>query len=84
MELSLAVDGENYSNYRAALQGASGEEVLSLNRLNLTRKDGIGVVVMPVPAGLLGPGDYIVKLSGLKTGGSPEDIGKYYFRVSRK
>ena len=84
VELSLSVDGENYNNYRAVLQGANGEEVLSLNRLNLTRIDGIGVVVMPVPAGLLTPGDYIVKLSGLKTGGSPEDIGKFYFRVSRK
>ncbi len=35
VELSLAVDGENYDNYRAALQGASGEEVLSLNRLSI-------------------------------------------------
>ena len=38
VELSLTVDGENYNNYRAMLQGASGEEVLSLNRLNVTRK----------------------------------------------
>jgi hypothetical protein len=82
VELSLAVDGENYNSYRAVLQGASGEEVLILNRLNVTRRDGIGVVVMPLPAGLLGPGDYSVKLSGLKSGSAPEDIGKYYFRVS--
>jgi hypothetical protein len=84
VELGLSVDGESYTNYRAMLLGVSGEEVLSLNRLNGTRRDGIGVVVMPIPAGLLGPGDFIVKLSGLKPGGSAEDIGKYYFHVSKK
>lgn len=83
-QLSLSVDGENYDNYRAVLQGASGEEVLSLNRLSITRKNGIGTIVMPIPVGLLEPGDYIVKLIGLKSGSSPEDIGKYYFRVLRK
>jgi len=84
VELSLSVDGESYDNYRAVLQGASGEEVLSLNRLNLTRKDGNSVVVMTTPASLLDPGDYIVRLSGLKSGSPPEDIGRYSFRVSRK
>lgn len=84
VELSLAVDGENYNNYRAALQGSSGEEVLILNRLNFMKKDGIGVVVMPIPAGLLGPGDYIVQLSGTNSGNAFEDLGKYSFRVSKK
>ena len=84
VELGLAIDGENYLNYRATLLGANGEEVLSLNRLNGTRRDGIGVVVVPIPARLLGPGDYSVKLSGLKAGSAPEEIGKFYFRVLRR
>ena len=84
VELSLSVDGENYKDYRAVLEEANGEEVVSLHRLKLMRKDGSGVIVMPIPAGLLDPGDYIVKLSGINVGKPAEDIGKYYFRISRK
>ena len=37
-----------------------------------------------IPAKLLTPGDYVVKLSGVTAGGNFEEAGKYYFRVIRK
>ena len=84
VQLSLSLEGENYQSYRARLDGASGEEVISQNRLALERREGNAIAVVTIPARLLAPGDYIVKLSGMKSDGSSEDIGKYYFRVSRK
>jgi hypothetical protein len=34
-----------------------------------------------VPVSILGPGDYVLKLSGITAVGDSEDIGSYYFRI---
>ena len=85
IELNLQIiEGEKYDSYRAILQAIDGDEVAIQNRLTFKTRDGGEMATLAIPASLLLPGDYFIRLSGIRAPGSPENIGKYYFRVSRK
>ena len=84
VELSLSLIDEEYPKYRGMIYGVGGEELMALSGIAPARKGGSSLVLVPVPASLLSPGDYYVKLSGQPRGGPAEEIGKYYFRVSKK
>jgi len=85
VELHLqVVEAERYDHYRAVLQTIDGEEVAIQNRLLFKTRDNQEIATLAIPASLLLPGDYLIQLSGFQAPNSPENIGKYYFRVSRK
>lgn len=84
IRLRLALMTEDYRSYQAVLQTAEGREISSSNKLKAKTTSGGKVVDLILPAKLLTPGDYQLKLSGLSMSGNLEDIGSYPFRVLHK
>lgn len=72
-----------YQTYRAILQNSGGREISHQDNLRRdpTANDRI---TCPVPANLLTPGDYNLKLSGLNMQSEYEDVARYSFGVSSK
>ena len=71
-----------YQTYRAVLQTTDGREISRQDRLRLDPTSS-GRVNCPIPANLLKPSEYDLKLSGINQQGEYEDIARYYFRVTR-
>lgn len=71
-----------YQTYRAILQTADGREI---SRYDDLKPDPASSdrIICPIPAALLKPGNYSLKLSGLTQQGEYEDIARYYLRVNR-
>jgi hypothetical protein len=80
-QLRLELASDAYQSYRATLQTDEGREIFTGDNLKAEATGGGKVVVLSFPSRLLTNGDYQVKLRGITTGGTPEDIGNYYFRV---
>jgi hypothetical protein len=72
-----------YAEYQAVLQNPAGEQLWP-NRGTFSFKRGTkqAVLELTVPAAVLAPGDYIVRLSGLGAGDSTY-LGSYQFRAAR-
>jgi hypothetical protein len=84
VELRLDLVSPDYPSYRAMLQDAAGEEIITQNKLE-ARKLGDGhIVVVTLPVSLVPRGDYSLKLSGRTVAGDFEDLGTYYLRVIKK
>lgn len=82
VQLQLRVsNGDAYRTYRAILQTTGGREISS--QAGLTRDAASNDrIIYSVPANLLTPTDYSLKLSGINPQGEYEDVGRYYFRVT--
>lgn len=72
-----------YQSYRAILQTADGREVSSQDGLHPDPASN-DRMTCSLPANLLTPTDYSLKLSGLNQQGEYEDVARYYFRVTNK
>jgi len=84
VELDLRIDqSDDYQLYRGVLQTIDGAEKLR-DDVPRTNSSGGAVVALRIPARLLGPGSYYVKLSGLNKQGQYEDLGRYSFRVTSR
>jgi hypothetical protein len=72
----------DYQIFKAILIDREGRETFNQDKL---RRDAAANdrVVCPIPASLLLPGDYSLKLSGLNLRGEREDFTRYAFRVSK-
>jgi hypothetical protein len=80
VRLRLAAPAIEYPLYRAALEDADGIELWAQSRLE-ARADATLTVVLP--ADLLAPGDYQLRLAGSDGRSAPEAVGTYSFRVTR-
>jgi hypothetical protein len=80
--LQLDPGGDEFSEYRAALQEASTEQVVwRSGALRAASVGGRSVLMMTVPANLLHRGEYAIKLTGVHTAGEPRALDSYPFRV---
>jgi hypothetical protein len=80
--LQLDPGGDEFSEYRAALQDASTERVVWRSEpLRAASAGGQSVLTMTVPASLLHRGEYAIKLTGIQTAGEPKVLDSYPFRV---
>ena len=84
IRLELHFPANDYRSWRATLHNAEGAELSRQSLLKARSTGGGGIVVMDLPAEAIPGGDYYVKLSGTAGSGEFEDIGKYYFRVTKK
>jgi hypothetical protein len=82
VRLRLPVAAIDYPLYRVALEDADGEEIWAHSRLTAGAGPGGAVIVALLPADLLKPGDYQLKLSGSDGSSAPESVGSYSFRVA--
>jgi hypothetical protein len=81
VQLDLNLDSVDHARYRAVLQRVGDGEVWTQIS---PKPDSRGRLLhLVIPANLLTPGDYVAKLSGIGENGETEDIGSYYFRITR-
>jgi hypothetical protein len=80
--LLMELDDNNYANYQVILQTIEGREILR-RRTGKVRfgKDRV-FATLPVKAGELTKGDYILILFGQTSDGKSEEIDRYFFQVS--
>ncbi|HSK80957.1 MAG TPA: zf-HC2 domain-containing protein [Thermoanaerobaculia bacterium] len=79
--LTLAVDpgaDAAFSTYRATITGTAGRPVFREGGL---KPNALETVMITFPARFFSPGDYRLKLEGLRADGTAEEIGGYPFRV---
>lgn len=83
VRLRLDIGADDFKHYRAALETAEGEQLLSKDTLRPRTRRGSRRVVLDVPARLLEAGDFQLRLSGVTDANVAENVGSYYFRVRR-
>lgn len=83
--VQLQLRGSNisaYQTHRAILQTADGSEISRQDDLRADPASNERVISV-IPAALLKPGNYSLKLSGLNRQGEYEDVARYSFRVTK-
>lgn len=80
--LDLPLEADEHPAYSLILQTAAGAEILTRHGLRARGGNGSRIVRLEVPASRLPSGDYLVTLSG-KRSGAAEALGEYAFRVSK-
>jgi hypothetical protein len=81
LRLRLELPAAEHGSYRAALLTDSRTEVWAADELRPA--PGASSLDVDVPAGVVTPGDYQVRVSGRAPGGRLEDVSRYTFRVVR-
>ncbi len=82
VEMRLAIEAD-YPRYAAELQTVEGRTITHIGDSGIRTRAGEETVVLRVPAALLYPGDYVLKLNGLGKDGKPGAAEFYSFRVLR-
>jgi hypothetical protein len=86
LKLLLNLNGDiEYKSYQVMLLTAEGAERWGRNKLQ-ARRTGLGrSIVLSLPARILAPGDYELRLQGSASDGTLEETGDYYYlSVKRK
>jgi hypothetical protein len=81
VELKAELRQDEYPRYSAVLFDDAGSELWRETNLQTRSDSGPRVLVVPVPARLLVPGYYSLKLSGITPEGKNEDLPTYRFHV---
>jgi len=82
VRLKLALGTAAYGAYRASLYRVTEEEVWSQGSLEPTTTDASRFVTLTLPAELLPPEDYYVRLFGISTDDEPTFVDRFDFRVT--
>jgi len=84
VRLQIGIDPEEpYKSFTAELRTAAGHQIWTRGNLPARERRGGRAVPLTLPANLLKPGEYELKLSGVAQGGRTEDVGFYYFDVKQ-
>jgi hypothetical protein len=85
VQLRLDIAADDYKNYRATLENAEGQALLTRTALRArAERNGGLVITFDVPVKLLeGGGNFQVGLVGLPAGSTATEVAKYYFKVVR-
>jgi hypothetical protein len=83
VELKLPLRNEDYTSYRTVLLSGDGPELWRAENLQSKSESGNKFILADVPARLLVPGDYSLRLSGKDSSGKFEDLPTYRFQVLR-
>ena len=85
VRLQIGIDPEEpYKTFSAELRTVAGRQIWTRDNLAASARRGARAIVLTLPATVLKPGDYELKLSGVAEGGRTEDVGFYYFAVQKK
>lgn len=75
---------EPYKTYAIELRTISGRQVWNRENLTARERRGARAVGLTLPATVLKPGEYELRLKGVAEGGNSEDVGFYYFQVNKR
>jgi hypothetical protein len=81
-DLLMELDRNDYANYQIILQTVEGREILRSRTSKVRFGKDRAFATLPVKAGELTKGDYILILFGQTADGKIEEIDRYFFRVS--
>lgn len=81
VRLQLVLTDNRYQSYEATLLGAEGSALTTQSNLTTAGGGDQRAVIFDVPANLVPPGDYRVKLNGITADGHTTGVGSYSFRV---
>jgi hypothetical protein len=82
--LALAVDlgeGDRFDSYRATITRADGGKVFATAGL---KPNALETLMITFPATFFAPGDYRLRVEGMKPAGPAAEVGAYAFRVAGK
>jgi hypothetical protein len=74
---------EQYKAFAVELRTVAGRQVWTRENLIVRNRRGARAVTLMLPATVLKPGEYELRLKGVAEGGNTEDVGFYYFSVSQ-
>jgi hypothetical protein len=80
--LLMELDDNDYASYQVILQAVEGREILRRRTGKVRFGKDRAFATLPVKAGELTKGDYILILFGQTSDGKSEEIDRYFFRVS--
>lgn len=81
VQFLLSLPGQQYQSYEITLYINDGPEVLTVSGLHAEDTGGDRLVKLRIPARLLTPEDYVLKVRGVNAAGQSEDVAEYFFRV---
>jgi hypothetical protein len=85
VRLQIGIDPEEpYKNFNVELLTLAGRQVWSREKLNARNRRGARSVGLTLPATALKSGDYELRLRGVTESGAAEDVGFYYFNVTKR
>jgi hypothetical protein len=80
-QLLMELDDDDYANYQASLQTVEGREILRRRADKVRLGKNRAFAALPVNAGKLTKGDYILILFGQAADGGSGEIDRYFFRA---
>jgi len=84
VRLNIGIDPEEqYKTFAVELRTLAGRHVWNRENLAARTRRGTRAVGLTLPATVLKPGEYELRLRGLTDGGGTEDVGFYYFTVRK-
>ncbi len=85
VRLRLGIDAdEEYKSFAVEVRSSGGRLVWNRENLRVTSKGGARAIGLTVPAMVLKPGEYELRLIGVAEGSGREDLGFYYFDVTKR
>lgn len=84
LRLQLILSDNRYKSFEAILLDGDGRALTTQSNLTAETVNGQPAVIFDVPANLVPPGDYRMKLSGLNSDGQPVPVASYSFRTQSR
>src|SRR6266404_312407 len=82
VQLRLQIgNGGPFQAFQAELQTGEGQEIAPISDLKAKRLDGESLIIIYLPARILSPNDYQLRLSGVNKNNQLEYLGRYTFRI---
>jgi hypothetical protein len=75
---------EQYKTFAVDLRSVAGRQVWTRENLTARNRRGARSIGLTLPATVLKPGEYELRLTGVTEGGVTEDVGFYYFDVRKR
>jgi hypothetical protein len=83
LQINLLLESDLYTSYRVQIRAADGREILVEENLPAVETEAGPAIILRLPDGVAGVGDYTVSLSGLPGGGrSYERVSLYSFSTA--
>ncbi len=84
-QLQIGIDPEeDFNSFGVELRTVNGRPVWTRDQLAARKTRGGRVVRLTLPAGALSAGEYELRLKGVTASGETEDVGFYYFAVTKR
>jgi anti-sigma-K factor RskA len=85
VRLNIGIDPEEqYKTFAVELRTLAGRHVWNRENLAARTRRGTRAVGLTLPATVLKPGEYELRLRGLTEAGGAEDVGFYYFTARKR